>query len=415
MPRPVYLDHHATTPLDRRVLEAMSPYLTERFGNAGSINHAYGWEAQAAVDAARETIAAAIGAEPKEIVFTSGATEANNLAIRGVCEREPRRGRHIVSVATEHRAVLDPLRRQGRRGFEVTLLTPAPHGRDDAGRIDLEQVAAALRDDTVLVSVMLANNEIGVIQPIAEIGALCARRGVPLHCDATQAVGKLPVSVDALQVDLLSFSAHKMYGPKGVGALYVRRQSPRSRLQPQIDGGGQEGGLRSGTLNVPGIVGFAKALEISLAEMDAESSRLRRLRDRLYDGLLRELEGVTLNGPVGVQPLGCRGTLKRELQHPLRLPGNLNLTFAGVDGEALMTALKEIAVSSGAACSSANPEPSHVLMALGLSEDQAKASLRFGLGRHNTEQEIDFAIEYVAATVRRLRTSRGAHAERTGP
>jgi cysteine desulfurase len=390
VPRPIYLDHHATTPLDPRVLEAISPYFTERFGNAGSINHAYGWEAQAAVDAARESIAAAIGAEPKEIVFTSGATEANNLAIRGVCEREPRRGRHLVSVATEHRAVLDPLRRQGRRGFEVTLLAPAPHGRDDAGRIGAEQVAAALRDDTLLVSVMLANNEIGVIQPIAEIGAACRQCGVPLHCDATQAVGKLPVNVDELHVDLLSFSAHKMYGPKGVGALYVRRQSPRSRLQPQIDGGGQEGGLRSGTLNVPGIVGFAKALEISLAEMAEESRRLSALRDRLHAGLLRELDGVTLNGPV----ISLEGS---------RLPGNLNVAFAGVDGEALMTSLREIAVSSGAACSSANPEPSHVLLALGLTEDQAKASLRFGLGRYNTQQDIDFAVAYVAAAVRRLR------------
>jgi cysteine desulfurase len=390
VPRPIYLDHHATTPLEPRVLEAMAPYFTERFGNAGSINHAYGWEAQAAVDAARESIAAVIGAQPKEIVFTSGATEANNLAIRGICEREPRRGRHLVSVATEHRAVLDPLRRQGRRGCEVTLLSPLPCGCDDSGRIDAQQVAAALRNDTLLVSVMLANNEVGVIQPIAEIGAVCRQRGVPLHCDATQAVGKLTVNVDELHVDLLSFSAHKMYGPKGVGALYVRRQSPSGRLLPQIDGGGQEGGLRSGTLNVPGIVGLAKALEISLREMADETRRLRDLRDRLYAGLLRELDGVTLNGPA-LSPSG------------LRLPGNLNVTFAGVDGEALMTSLKEIAVSSGAACSSANPEPSHVLLALGLNEEQAQASLRFGLGRYNTPKEIDFAIDYVAEAVRKLR------------
>jgi cysteine desulfurase len=392
-PRPIYLDHHATTPLEPRVLEAMSPYLTERFGNAGSINHAYGWEAQAAVDAARESMAAAIGAEPKEIVFTSGATEANNLAIRGVCEREPRRGGRLLSVATEHRAVLDPLRRQGRSGFEVTFLSPAQAGREDAGRIDVAQVAAALGDDTVLVSVMLANNEIGVLQPIHEIGALCRQRGVLLHCDATQAVGKMPVNVDGLQVDFMSFSAHKMYGPKGIGALYVRRQPPRGRLRPQIDGGGQEGGLRSGTLNVPGIVGFAKALEISLAEMAEETRRLRGLRDRLYVGLTGELNAVSLNGPALADP-------------KLRLPGNLNVTFAGVDGEALMTSLTEIAVSSGAACSSANPEPSHVLLALGLSEDQAKASLRFGLGRYNTQKEIDFAVENIAATVRRLRKAK---------
>jgi cysteine desulfurase len=395
VPRPVYLDHHATTPLDERVLEAMLPCFTERFGNAGSINHSYGWEAQAAVDAARESIAAAIGAEPKEIVFTSGATEANNLAIRGVCEREPRRGGHIVSMTTEHRAVLDPLRRQERRGWAVTLLDPAPHGRDDAGRVSAAQVAAALGEDTALASVMLANNEIGVIQPIAEIGALCRRRGVLVHGDATQAVGKIPVNVDDLSVDLMSFSAHKTYGPKGVGALYVRREGSRVRLQPQIDGGGQEGGLRSGTLNVAGIVGFAKAVEISLAEMREESRRLSALRDRLYGGLLRKLDGVSLNGPVLSSP-------------GLRLPGNLNVMFAGVNGEALMTSLREIAVSSGAACSSANPEPSHVLLALGLTEDQAKASLRFGIGRYNTEQEIDFAVSYVTAAVRKLRGERPA-------
>jgi cysteine desulfurase len=409
--RPVYLDHHATTALDPRVLETMLPYFTERFGNAGSINHAYGWEAQAAVDAARETIAAAIGGVPREIVFTSGATEANNLAIRGVCEREPRRGGHLLSVTTEHRAVLDPLRRQERRGWQMTLLQPAAEDEPD-GRITVEQLAAALRDDTALVSVMLANNEIGVIQPLEEFGKICREREVLLHCDATQAVGKIPLDVGDLQVDLLSFSAHKMYGPKGVGALYVLRQasqnrpaspvrqaspvalapgaSARLRLQPQIDGGGQEGGLRSGTLNVPGIVGFAKAIELSLAEMVGESQRLRSLRDRLWAGLLRALDGVTLNGPALSSP-------------DLRLPGNLNVTIAGVDGEALMNSLKEIAVSSGAACSSANPEPSHVLLALGLSEDQAKASLRFGLGRYNTEQEIDFAVSYVVAAVRKLR------------
>jgi cysteine desulfurase len=388
--RIAYLDQHATTPLDPRVLEAMLPFFSERFGNAGSVNHAYGWEAQAAVDAARESIVAGIGAEAKEIVFTSGATESNNLAIRGACEREPLKGRHVVSVSTEHRAVLDPLSRLARRGFEVTLLNVAPHGREDAGLITAEQVAKTLRADTVFVSVMLANNEIGAIQPLAEIGALCQKRGVPLHCDATQAVGKIPVDVNELQIDFLSFSAHKMYGPKGVGALYVRRRRPKTRLIPQIDGGGQEGGLRSGTLNVPGIVGFAKALEISLAEMPEESRRLRELRQQLYIGIRAALPDVELNGP----------TLDRPAW---RLPGNLNLSFAGVDGEALMMSLKDIAVSSGAACTTANPEPSHVLRALGHSEDMARASLRFGLGRFNTPADIELAIATVTSAVGNLR------------
>jgi cysteine desulfurase len=386
----VYMDCHATTPVDPGVLEAMLPYFSQQFGNAGSINHAYGWGAQAAVDAARESIAAAIDAEPKGIVFTSGATESNNLAIRGVCEREPRKGQHLVSVATEHRAVLDPLRRLARRGFDVTLLPVAPHGREDAGLITAQQVAEALRPDTLLVSVMLANNEIGAIQPLAEIGALCKDRSVLLHCDATQAVGKVPVSVEQLQVDLMSFTAHKMYGPKGVGALYVRRHQPHVRLAAQIDGGGQEGGLRSGTLNVPGIVGFAKALEISVSEMESESRRLRTLRERLYAGICRSLEGVSLNGP--------------SLERPdWRLPGNLNLSFTGVDGDVLMTSLTDLAVSSGAACTTANPEPSHVLRALGLTDDQARASLRFGLGRFNTEADVDLAIASVTAAVQRLR------------
>jgi len=388
--RPIYMDNHATTRVDPRVVEAMLPYFSEAYGNAGSTSHAFGWEARDAVDAARTTIATAIGARDKEIVFTSGATESNNLAIRGVAERERRRGNHLVSVETEHPSVLDPLDRLARRGFEVTLLPVARHGDERAGWLDPQRVADALRDDTVLVSVMLANNEIGVIQPIAEIAALCHARAIPLHCDATQAVGKIPLDVAALDVDLMSFTAHKIYGPKGVGALYVRRRPPTVRLVPQIDGGGQEGGLRSGTLNTPGIVGLARAVEIAVTEMPAESSQLAVLRNRLYEGLRGAIDEVSLNGP----------SLARL---DLRLAGNLNLSFAGVDGEALMMSMKRLAVSSGSACTSANPEPSHVLRALGLSDDLTRASLRFGLGRFNTAEEVEIAIVAVAETVRRLR------------
>lgn len=387
---PVYMDNHATTRVDPRVVEAMLPCFTECFGNTGSVSHPFGWSAKDAAEAARGKIAAAIGAQPREIVFTSGATESNNLAIRGVAERVGRRGNHLVSLATEHKAVLDPLERLGRRGYEVTLWGVAQTGSDRAGLVEPEQLAGAIRDDTVLVSVMLANNEIGAIQPLAAIGAICKERGVLLHCDATQAVGKLPVDVEDLQVDLMSFTAHKIYGPKGIGALYVRRRNPAVRLQSQIDGGGQEGGLRSGTLNVPGVVGFARALELSVAEMPAERARLAALRDRLYAGLTSAVDGVSLNGPA----LGEAG---------LRLPGNLNASFALVDGEALMMSMKHLAVSSGSACTSANPEPSHVLRALGLGEDLTRASLRFGLGRYNTAEEVEFAIELVAEAVERLR------------
>lgn len=388
--KPVYMDNQATTRVDPRVVEAMLPYFTEQYGNAGSISHSWGWEAKDAVDQARETIASAVGAQPREIVFTSGATESNNLALRGVAERGKRKGNHLISVTTEHKAVLDPLDRLGRRGYEITLLEVAPAGNDQSGLLDPQQVSDALRPDTALVSVMLANNEIGVIQPLAEIGEICRERGVLLHCDATQAVGKIPVDVMALHVDLMSFSAHKIYGPKGVGALYVRRRSPPVRLQAQIDGGGQEGGLRSGTLNVPGVVGFAKALQLCIEEMPAETERLTALRDRLHAGLTTELEGVTLNGPA--------------LQSPgLRLPANLNLSFAHVDGEALMMSMKQLAVSSGSACTAANPEPSHVLRALGLNDDLARSSLRFGLGRFNTAEEVEFAIEAVSQAVVRLR------------
>jgi cysteine desulfurase len=400
---PIYLDNHATTRVDPRVVEAMLPLFTERFGNAGSINHSFGTEAKEAVDSARETIAAGIGAEPREIVFTSGATESNNLAIRGLADRPRRKGNHIVSVTTEHKAILDPLRRLARRDFDVTLLDVEQHGSLLSGWLDPQKVADAVKEDTLLVSVMLANNEIGVIQPIREIAEICQRRGVPLHCDATQAVGKIPVDVRELGVDLMSFSAHKIYGPKGAGALYVRKAAttglaPRPasmRLEPLIDGGGQEGGLRSGTLNVPGIVGFAKALELCLAEMPIEIPRLTALRLRLWEGLQREVPDVVLNGP-GLPPPAPSPEL-------LRLPGNLNCAFPLVNGEALMISIKTIAVSSGSACTSANPEPSHVLRALGLSEDLTRASLRFGIGRFNTAEEIDYAIRAVAENVHRLR------------
>jgi cysteine desulfurase len=388
--RPIYMDNHATTRVDPRVVEAMAPCFSQIYGNSGSVSHSFGWEAKDAVDAARESIANAIGARPKEIVFTSGATESNNLAIRGVAERQRRRGNHLVSVTTEHPAVLDPLERLGRRGYEVTLLEVTPAGSPRAGWLDPQQVADALRDDTLLVSVMLANNEIGVIQSLAEIAGICKSRGVILHCDATQAVGKLPVNVAQLGVDLMSFTAHKIYGPKGIGALYVRRRDPGVRLQSQIDGGGQEGGLRSGTLNVPGIVGFAKALQLCLEEMSAEMPRLRSLRDDLFKGLSAALEDVSLNGPSLEQP-------------ELRLPNNLNMSFAYVDGEALMMSMKLLAVSSGSACTSANPEPSHVLRALGMSDDLTRASLRFGLGRFNTPADVEFAIEAVSEAVTRLR------------
>jgi cysteine desulfurase len=384
------MDCHATTPLDQRVLEAMLPYFTERFGNAGSISHAYGQEALAAVDAARQSIANCLGADPKEIVFTSGATESNNLAIRGVTDREPRRGDHVVTVATEHRSVLDPFSRLARRGWNVTYLGVASAGRDDAGVIDLDELDAALRPGTLLVSVMLANNEIGVIQPVSEIARRCKRRGIILHCDAAQAVGKIDVNVRELGADLVSFSAHKIHGPKGIGALFVRRGTG-VKLVPQIDGGGQERGLRSGTLNVPGIVGFARALALAVDELPHESQRLRNLRDELYAGLCRSIRGVRLNGPA-------------LHQTNLRLPGNLNVQLGEIDGDALMARLKLLAVSSGSACTTADPEPSHVLRALGLSETAIRGSLRFGLGRLNTAADVQRAVELLAEGVACLRS-----------
>jgi len=388
--QPVYLDNHATTRVDPRVVEAMLPFWSDKYGNAGSTSHVWGRACAEAVDQARRSLAQTLHASPREIVFTSGATESNNLAIRGLAERRRGEGGHIVSVETEHKAVLDPLARLARRGFRVTHLGVAPHDRPDAGRIDVQRLADALSPDTFLVTVMLANNEIGVIQPLAEIAALCRERSVVLHTDATQAVGHMPVDVQQLQVDLLSLSAHKFCGPKGIGALFVRREGRLVRLNSQIDGGGQEGGLRSGTLNVPAIVGMARALELCNEEMDQERQRLAQLRQRLFDGLRRGVPDVVLNGP----------TLDDAT---LRLPGNLNCRFPRVDGETLMLKVPDVACSSGSACTSASPAPSHVLRALGLDADQVRNSLRFGLGRFNTVDEIDYAVEAISAAVRLLR------------
>ena len=379
MRKPVYLDNHATTPVDPRVLEAMLPYFGPKFGNAASRSHSFGWEAEKAVDLARKRVASLAGAAPREIVFTSGATESNNLAVKGVAEAV--KGRHIVTMATEHKAVLDPLKRLERSGFRVTVLAPE---RD--GLLDLDRLRNAFEPGTVLVSVMYANNEIGVIQPVREIGALCHERGILFHCDAAQAFGKLPVSVAGDQIDLMSLSAHKLYGPKGAGALYVRRRNPRVPLSIQMDGGGHEFGMRSGTLNVPGIVGFGEACAICAAEMPGESVRLHALRERLRMRLESSLEGVYVNG---------------SLEH--RLPGNLNMSFAGVDGESLLMSLPDVALSTGSACTSATVEPSHVLRALGIGEELAHSSLRFGLGRFNTEEEIDYVAPRVIESVQKLR------------
>jgi cysteine desulfurase len=381
-PLQIYLDHHATTPIDPRVLEAMMPYLGERFGNAASREHDPGREAAKAVETAREQVAALIGADEREIVFTSGATESDNLAIKGLVEFHRAKRDHVVTVVTEHPAVLDSCRALERADRAGVFFLKV---RAD-GLIDLDELRSALSDRTLLVSVMFANNEIGVIQDIPAIGALCRERGVFFHSDAAQAAGKVPVDVAAMSIDLLSLSAHKVYGPKGVGALYVRRRNPRVRLAPLLDGGGHEGGLRSGTLNVPGIVGFGAACEIARKEMAGEAARLGKLRDRLWEGLRSQLDHLTLNG------------------HPeRRLPGNLNVSFRFVESESLILALEGIAVSSGAACTTAKVEPSHVLKALGLPEDLARASVRFGLGRTTTEGEIDLVIERVVAAVRRLR------------
>jgi cysteine desulfurase len=390
----VYMDNHATTRVDPRVVEAMLPFFDAKYGNPHSV-HAAGHEARDAVEAARQSIAQAIGADGKEIVFTSGATESNNLAICGVAQRDRRRGNHLISVTTEHKAVLDPLARLARRGYDVTLLDVEQCDSPRAGWLDPRKVADAIRDDTCLVSVMLANNEIGIIQPLAPIAAVCKSRGVLLHCDATQAVGKIPVHVAALDLDLMSFSAHKMYGPKGIGALYIRRRDPIVRLEPQIVGGGQQEGRRSGTLNVPGIIGFAAALKLCIDESPAETKRLGAMRGRLASALFDQLDDVRLCGPA-LDSSHDDGT-------PLRLPGNLNLTFENVDGEALLLAMGNLAVSSGAACTSIDPEPSHVLRALGYSDDAARSSLRFGLGRFNSEADVDFAVGRVVEAVQKLR------------
>ncbi|MCG8448047.1 MAG: cysteine desulfurase [Pirellulales bacterium] len=391
----IYLDNHATTRVDPRVLETMLPYFSDKYGNAGSVGHTFGETASDAVEQARETIADCLGAKPQEIVFTSGATESNNLAIRGVAERKRRRGNHLVSVGTEHHAVLEPLRRLAKSEHEVTLLDVEPYTSQRAGWLDPQKVADALRDDTVLVSVMLANNEIGVVQPLREIGEICHRRGVLLHCDATQGVGKIPVDLRQLPIDLMSFTAHKIYGPKGVGALYVSRGDPKVRLDPQIIGGGQQAGRRSGTLNTPGVVGFAKALQLCMDELPGESQRLALLRNQLWEKLVDQLNDLQLCGPAldAIDPQG----------QPVRLPGNLNVSFGDVDGEALLMAMGDLAVSSGATCASTDPGPSHVLLALAMGEDLARSSLRFGLGRFNTEDEVESAVEIVARAVEQLR------------
>jgi cysteine desulfurase len=383
--RPVYLDFHATTPVDPRVLEAMLPFFTAQFGNPASRQHAYGWEAQKATEAARQQVGALIGASSQEIVFTSGATESNNLAIKGVAHALRDRGDHIVTVLTEHKSVLDSCKRLEREGCRVTRL-----GVDSQGFIDLDELRAAITERTVLVSVMAANNEIGVLQPLAEIGAIAQERGVLLHTDAAQAAGKIPLDVSRLNVDLLSLTGHKCYGPKGAGALYVRRRKPKIPLSCQIDGGGHENGLRSGTLNVPGIVGLGRAAELCSQEMPAERPRLAAMRDRLLAGLQRELSGVRVNGPSGDR----------------RLPHNLHVSFDDVEGEALVMALGDIAVSTGSACSSGSTAPSHVLQAIGATGDHAGASIRFGLGRTTTDAEIDFAIDRVSTVVRSLQKAR---------
>ena len=377
---PIYMDYHATTPVDPRVLEVMLPYFKEDFGNAASKSHRFGWRAEEAVELARAQVAALIGASAKEIVWTSGATESNNLAIKGAAEFLAGKGKHLVTVATEHKAVLDSVHALERRGWSATFL---PVDRD--GLVDPAAVKAALRPDTVLVSVMHANNETGVVQPIAEIGAVTRAAGVLFHCDAVQSAGKIPFDVEAANVDLASLSAHKMYGPKGVGALYVRRK-PRVRLTTQQDGGGHERGFRSGTLNVPGIAGMGAACALAAAEREAEAARVLSLRERLRAGLWAGLDLLTLNGSP-----------------TRRLPGNLNVSFAYVEGEAMMMAIKDVAVSSGSACTSASLEPSYVLRAMGVTDDMAHSSIRFGLGRFTTEAEVDYTIRLVIEKVKKLR------------
>jgi cysteine desulfurase len=377
---PIYMDNHATTQVDPRVVEAMLPYFTEIFGNASSRSHSFGWSAEQAVEQAREEVGALIGASGKEIVWTSGATESDNLAIKGAAEFHKERGNHIITAQTEHKAVLDTCKRLEKEGFEVTYLPVAADGR-----VTAESVRASMTDKTILVSIMLANNEIGTVNPVDEIGAVVKERGALFHIDAVQGVGKIPFDVISSKADLVSLSAHKMYGPKGVGALYVRRK-PRVRITAMIDGGGHERGMRSGTLNVPAIVGFGKAAALARAEMATEAPRLLALRERLRAGLQARVSDTYVNG---------------SLEH--RLPGNLNISFAYVEGEAMLMGLKDIAVSSGSACTSASLEPSYVLRSLGVEEELAHTSIRFGLGRFNTEEEVDFVIDLVAGKVEKLR------------
>lgn len=377
---PIYLDNNATTPMDPRVLEAMLPYFNDKFGNAASRNHAFGWNAEEAVDYAREQVAKLINASPKEIIFTSGATESNNLALKGIFEMYARKGNHIITVNTEHKAVLDSCKHIEKLGGKVTYLEPAVDGL-----INLEDLEKAITPETIVISVMYGNNEIGVLQPIEEISAIARKHGILFHSDATQAVGKVPVDVQAQNIDLMSFTAHKMYGPKGVGALYVRRKNPRVKVTAQVDGGGHERGMRSGTLNVPGIVGFGKACELCMNEMEEEAKRLSKMRDRLEAELLK-VEESYVNGSV---------------EH--RLPHVTNISFKHVEGEGLMMGIKDLAVSSGSACTSASLEPSYVLKNLGLDDDLAHSSLRFGLGRFTIDEEIDYAIDHVSKAVNKLR------------
>ncbi|MBI2604613.1 MAG: IscS subfamily cysteine desulfurase [Deltaproteobacteria bacterium] len=378
---PIYLDNHATTPVDPRVLETMIPYFTDHFGNAASRNHLFGWQAEEAVEIARAEIAKLIGATAKEIIFTSGATESDNLAIMGVVEMYKEKGSHIITSTIEHKAILDTCKYLEQHGCKVTYVPV-----DKTGRVSAEDVRAAITDKTILISIMFANNEIGTIQPIAEVGKIAKEKGVVFHTDAVQAIGKVQVDVEGMGIDLLSLSAHKMYGPKGIGALYIRRKAPRVRLAEQIHGGGHERGMRSGTLNVPAIVGFGKAAELARTLMPEESKRLAALRDKMHREITKAVPEVYLNG------------------HPAyRLPNNLNLSFAYVEGESMIMGMKELAVSSGSACTSASLEPSYVLKAIGVGEDLAHTSIRFGLGRFTTEEEVDFAIRKVVETATRLR------------
>jgi len=391
MSRLVYLDNHATTPVDPRVLDAMLPYFSERFGNAASKSHAFGWAAEEAVEAARADMAKLIGAQAKELIITSGATESDNLAIKGVIEFHAERGEHIITAATEHKAVLDTCKALEKAGRATVTVLPV----DRVGQVDPEAVRAALTTRTVLISLMHANNEIGALHPLAAVGRIAKEAGVLFHCDAAQSLGKVPIDVEIMGIDLLAATAHKLYGPKGVGLLYVRSKAPRVRLLPLFHGGGHERGMRSGTLNVPGAVGFGRACSLAASEMTAEADQIARLRDRLYGRLVAGLEAVTLNGPVED-----------------RLPGNLNVSLAGVEGDSLMAALPDVAVSSGSACTSATLEPSHVLRAIGLDDEAAHASIRFGIGRFNSVADIDYAAERVIHEVRRLRSLSAAYAIR---